>query len=480
MKVDILDKAVINTWLLTLEGKSLGIIPNGAVGIDGNRIVFVGKTHQLNLQQIDDIIDRSNHITMPGLINAHAHTGLTLLRGAAQDIPEIEWMNKGIGPISKHLTPEDIEIGSKLAVLEGIRSGTTTFVEFTRNVARIVNRVYLPFKTWVVACETINEVPADRSHYKPNDIYPFDQKQGIQSLNIGKDLVKKFQDGELVECALGPQALDMISLDTLREIFHVASKHQINIHMHIAQGRRERLQIQGRYGKKSSTVSVLDENKFLSGNLVAIHIHDTTLEEKKRLIKHKVSMVGCPTSISVIDGIIPPLAEYLSLGGKCAIGTDQAPGPNNFNMFNEMRMASILSKLYYQDPTKLPPWRAIHLVTSIGADVLGLSNKIGKIKVGYKADLITLDLNSVNFHPIVTKPFYNFIPNLLYATTGSEVKEVMINGEFVLREGKFSIINEEKVLSQANVTAQKLFDRATEDWRNAGSKMVEYHDKGML
>jgi 5-methylthioadenosine/S-adenosylhomocysteine deaminase len=477
--VNILDTAIINTYLLTCDGNYLGLIPDGAIGIEDDRIAFVGKTRDLNLQSISVIIDRKNHITMPGLINAHAHTGLTLLRGAAQDIPEIEWMNKGIGPFSKHLTQSDIEIGSKLAVLEGIRTGTTTFVEYAKNVTDLVKNVYIPLETRVVAIETINEVPADRARYKPNEIYPFDQKQGLHSLKKAKDLVKNYHGKGLVECALGPQAVDMISLETLQEIFQVALEHQIRIHMHIAQGRRERLQIRGRYGKKSSVVSVLNENNFLSSNLVAIHIHDTTREEKKELIKHGVSMVGCPSSISVIDGIVPPLAEYFALGGKCAIGTDQAPGPNNFNMFNEMRMGSILSKVLHNDPTQLPPWSAIKLVASAGEDVLGLTNKIGKLKVGYKADLITLDLNSLNLLPVITTPFYNLIPNLLYATTGSEINDVMINGKFVLKDGKFTF-NSEEIFTVANDAAKNLFDRATDDWRKAGSKMVEYHDEGLL
>ncbi|MFW5953409.1 MAG: amidohydrolase family protein, partial [Candidatus Natronoplasma sp.] len=152
-----MDKAIIDTLLITFSDDGLGIIENGAVGIEDDEIVFVGKSDEIDLKKADKIIDGKDHVTMPGLVNAHTHTGSTLLRGGAQDVPEIEWMNKAIGPIAKHLTEKDRILGSKLGVIEGLRTGTTTFAEYKSDVKETVEQVYQPFNVRVAATETINE-----------------------------------------------------------------------------------------------------------------------------------------------------------------------------------------------------------------------------------------------------------------------------------------------------------------------------------
>ncbi|NHJ33697.1 MAG: amidohydrolase family protein, partial [Asgard group archaeon] len=213
-----MDIAIINTRILTFKGKNLGIIDKGAIGVTEKQISFVGEMKNFNKHDADIVIDGKRHVTMPGLVNAHIHTGSTLLRGGAQDLPEIEWMNKGIGPIGRHMKPEDAIVGSKLGVLEGIRSGTTTFAEYAANVSNLVDNVYLPFGARVVATETINEVSPKRDHLKPTDLYEFDRQKGETAFKKASELVKKYQKSELVSCMYGPQALDMISLDLLKSI----------------------------------------------------------------------------------------------------------------------------------------------------------------------------------------------------------------------------------------------------------------------
>ncbi len=306
-----MDIAIIHTCLLTFEGKGLGIIEDGGIGIENGKISFVGKTSDFNFQEADQLIDGSNHLTMPGLINAHIHTSETLLRGAAQDLPEIEWMNKGFGPYKKHLMPEDMIAGSKLGVVEGIRSGTTTFAEYEKNVSSLVKNVYLPFKARVVAIETINEMVSDRVKLKPSDLYELSSEKGKDPLKRANNLFKEFQNEKLVSSMYGPQALDMVTIDTLNLIQAEAEERDCKIHMHIAQGNRERIQIEKRFGKNATTVKILNKHQFLKDRLVAAHIHDTTSEERELMVNNGVGMVGCPSSISCIDGIVPPLWHYV-------------------------------------------------------------------------------------------------------------------------------------------------------------------------
>lgn len=475
-----MDIAIINSWLITLEGKKLGIIKNGGVGIEDGKITFVGPMNEFDYASADKIVEASDHITMPGLVNTHFHSGLTLLRGGAQDMPEIEWMNKGVGPFTKHFEENDLIISSKLGVLEGLRTGTTTFAEYTSNVATLVRKVYKPLGVRVVATETIEEVSSERGHLKPTDLYEFDRSKGDAALRRAETLFRDFEDDDLVTCMYGPQALDMISLELLKRIRDRSREKSHRMHMHVAQGRRERLQIQGRYGKDASTVKVLNENDLLGDYVVAAHCHDTSPFERRVMANQAVKMASCQSAIGMIDGIVPPLAHYLQVGGIAGLGTDQAPGPSHHNMFREMRTASMFTKVTHQDPTQLPAWSALQLGTVGGAKVLGLEEEIGTLKKGKQADIITLDLHHLNMSPWVSQPFRNFIPNLVYATTGREVDNVLINGKQIIENNEWVDIDAQKVIAQANESARKVFGQGATAWRNAGSMLVDKTDEGWI
>ncbi|NHJ85217.1 MAG: amidohydrolase family protein [Asgard group archaeon] len=474
------DIVITNTNLLTFLNDNLGIIDDGLIAVEDGLISFIGKSKDFDYKSADTIIDGSNHITMPGLINCHIHSSLTLLRGGAQDLPEIEWMNKGLGPLTKHLTVEDIILGSKLGVLEGLRSGTTTFAEYTSNVATLINETYLPYHTRVVATETINEVNANRAHLKPTDLYEFDEAKGEKAFKQARELFSKFNTNQLVTPMYGPQALDMISLELLHSIHEEAVNTNTNMHMHVAQGGRERLQIQGRFGDEASTVKILDREKLLDKNLIAAHCHDTTAQERETLVKRGAKIVGCPSSISMIDGIIPPVGHIVSIGGIIGLGSDQAPGPGTHNMFREMRTISLATKITMNDPTILPAWEVLQLATIKGAKALGLEQRIGSLEVGKEADIITINLKHLNLTPVVKKPFRNYIPNLVYSSTGFEVDNVIIRGKQILSNGQFLITDPQTIIDEANKNAERIFDAATNDWLEANSKMVEIMRKGFI
>ncbi|MFX1512871.1 MAG: amidohydrolase family protein [Promethearchaeota archaeon] len=475
-----MDIAIINTWVLSVREKNLRITQKGAIGIVEGTLVYVGPTEGFNYKNANILIDGTDHVTMPGLINAHVHTNSTLLRGAAQDIPEIEWMNKGIGPLYEHLTQEDITLGSKLGVLEGLRTGTTTFAEYAKNVENLVENVYLPFHVRVVAAETINEINLNRAHLKPTDLYEFDRSKGNRAFQRGTELFQKFKNHDLVHCMYGPQALDMISLDLLETIKEKTREQETKMHMHIAQGRRERIQIIGRYGKGSSTVKILDRHGFLDKHLLAVHCHDTTEQERKLMVEREVNFVCCPSSIGMIDGIIPPIHNFAALGGSVGLGTDQTPGPGHQNMFREMRTACILSKVNEKDPTAFPPWNALRAATLDGAKILGLAEKIGSLDVGKRADVITFNLRQPHLTPSISSPFHNFIPNIVYSAYGNEVDNVIIDGKLIIFEGRFVDIDQKNLLDRAQKSANEIFKRAKDDWINANSQFIKYIKEGWL
>ncbi len=476
-----MDIAIINTWLITFEGKGLGIIQNGGIGVENEKISFVGKMEDFNSYKKADLIIEGNntHVTMPGLINGHTHSALTLCRGTANDLPEIEYIPKGLGIFASHLKAEDIILGTKLAVLEGLKTGTTTFTEYGIGLLDIVKKVFLPFKARVVATEMISELNFNEEK-KPNELYTFYKYLGTNAFKRAIRLYKEFKNNDLISVMYGPNALDMVSMEMIKNVKNQAAVDGTKIHMHIAQGGRERVQITKRYGKNMTAIKLLKKNGLLDPRLIAAHIHDTTEAEREQLVKKGVKMVGCPSSISKIDGMIPPLASYIKLGGNAALGTDEAPGTGHHNLFNEIKMASILSKVAFKDPTAMPPWESMKLATISGANVLGLGTEIGSLSVGKNADIITINLHHAHLTPIIHKPFINLIANLVYSSKGNEVDNVIIAGKPIIIHGKFREIDEDLIVNKANKRAQDLFENISEDWEKAGSKMVSYHKQGYI
>ncbi|NVM36779.1 MAG: amidohydrolase family protein [Candidatus Lokiarchaeota archaeon] len=475
-----MDIAIINTLIITFEGKGLGIIKAGGLGFEDGKISYVGKMSEFEYKNADLIIDGNNkHATLPGLINAHIHSPLTICRGVVHDIPEGEYMFKGLSPFINQLRSEDSVLGTKLTVIEGIRSGTTTFAEYEGNVRNLVEKVYLPYNIRVVATETINERVHVNIH-KPSELYEFNRSKGEESLKRANELFKKFKNNDLVTPMYGPQALDMLTMDFLKEIKQQAISNESKTYMHIAQGARERQQITKRYGKDMTAVKLLKANDLLDTTLIAAHIHDTTTEERNLMVKNNVKMVGCPSAISKVDGIAPPLGDYIRLGGLAGIGTDEAPGSGHHNLFHEIKLASIFAKIAFQDPTILPPWESLKLATISGAEVLGIEDQIGSLKIGKRADVITIDLHQPHLIPIINTPFHNILANLVYSSKGNEIDNVIIHGKPILLNNEFVEIDETSIINEVNNRAQEICENASEDWEKSNSKMVEYHKSGFI
>jgi 5-methylthioadenosine/S-adenosylhomocysteine deaminase len=475
-----MDTAIVETTLLTFADDALGIVEDGAVGIDGDELAYVGPTDGFDPDDADEVVDGSGLVTLPGLVDAHVHSSHTLLRGAAQDLPEIEWMNRGLGPFAANATPADRIAGSRLGVLEALSAGATTIGEYATEVGDLVERVHRPLGARVVATETINEVREDRSDLGPRDVYEFDRERGERAFSRANELFKRFDDDPLITPMYGPQALDMVSPELLERVHEAAHERDARLHVHVAQGEREAIQIEERYGAGATTVSVLGDLGLLGPDLVAVHCHGTTPDERTRMVEAGVGMVGCPSSIGAIDGIVPPMAHYAGLGGTVALGTDQAPGPGHHDVFREMRTAALLSKTRSGDPTAMPSWEALRLATVGGARVLGLADRVGTLEVGKQADVVTVDRTVPSMVPTVDRPFHTVVPNLVHSATGREVRDVFVAGERVVEDGEFQPADPGEVVAEAQERATALFDRAADDWRAAGSALVDHVDAGRL
>lgn len=465
-----LDMLLTNAVVITMEGKGVGIIPRGAVGIRGNRIAAVGDSVVIEKEhRAKQIIDATNKVVMPGLVDAHIHTGIAILRGLAQDTDH--WMQKALWPFARALTPEARLAGSLVNIIEGIKAGTTTFCDFDGGMADIV-RHHAQAGCRARVAETVNEMPAEISGLKVGDLYPLDPAVGQRKLDAAVDLFEQWHgyDGGRITCLFGPQGPDMASRELLLEIKELAAKHDTLIHMHVAQGDREIDQMVKRYGRRS--IPWLDELSYLDSRLLAVHLTEATDDETQLLAQRGAAMVLCSGSIGIIDGIIPPAAQFLAAGGRLALGSDQAPGNNCNNMFNEMKFTAILNKCKAKDPKVFPAWQVLRLATIEGARAIGLGDEIGSLKPGKKADLIVVDLDSPAMCPAIMDPVRNIVPNLVYSASGWEVEMAIVNGKIIMEGRKLLTVDEKQAVAAAREAAQALAKQANPGPDNIAVQMM--------
>ncbi len=476
------DIYVKNGFLLTMQGEGVGSIQDGAVAIEGNTIVAVGKTADLDKEYggAEHVFDAKGKAVLPGFVDAHVHTSNTLIRGEGQDVPEIEWMLKTQAPFSPHYRPGDRLLGSALGVLEAVKCGTTCFGEIGGNMAPAAEKVFGPSGVRAHLANTINEIgPGSRPD--PHKPYIFFSDIGERKLKESIEFIDEWEgafDGRITTM-FSPHAADMMSEELLLRVKEEANKRGMMSHIHIAQGGREAIQIKLRFN--TSTVRYLDGIGFLDNTIIGAHCHQTSDEEVALLAKSGMRYVSCPASIGVIDGITPPLALYLASGGVSAgIGSDQASGNNHHNMLVEMKVAALLNKCRHTDPTVLPAWKMLRIATVEGAETIGLGDSIGSLEPGKKADLIILNLKVPHMMPIITTPVPNIAPNIVYSARGDEVETVIIDGNVVVKDHMVLTMDEEKVMKDAQKASTAITESAAEDFFKADSYLAKAVKKGLL
>ena len=452
-----LDILITNGIVITMEGPGVGIINDGAVGILGDRIAVVGETADvLREHKAHRYIDATRRVVMPGLIDAHMHTKLGVLRGLAQDVNN--WMQQAMWPFDEALTVDEIIPGSMMNLVEAVKAGTTTVCDYDDPMGLMLsNHAKLGVRARVA--NTINELPPNLSKLPIGEIYPLDPSVGDASFARGVEVFNKWHgyDNDRITVLMGPQAPDMVRVELLREIRDFAQKNDTMIHMHVAQGDREINQMLLRYGKR--TIQYLDEINYLDSRLMAVHMTEATREEAHVLAKSGASMVLCSGSIGIIDGIVPPAAEFLECSSSLALGSDQAPGNNCNNMWNEMKFTAILNKCKVRNPAVFTAGKVLRMATIEAAHAIGMGSEIGSLKAGKKADIILVNFDEPNLAPIYLAPLRNIVPNLVYSARGNEVETSIIDGKVVMENRKVLAVDEHEVVMAAHAAAQAISRR---------------------
>jgi 5-methylthioadenosine/S-adenosylhomocysteine deaminase len=473
------DLVVTGAHLFTMEGSGVGYVPDGAVAIRGRRIAATGPMADVvGRFQAREVMDVRGCAVLPGLIDAHMHTPLAIVRGVAQDVAH--WMQRALAPYSRQIDTGAALAGSRLNVVEALKAGTTTLVDYARPLpgwAEIFEEVGVRARL----TPTINALPpGGMAGWRVGDLYPFDETAGRAAIEAAVTFCREWQGAAegRITTMLGPQAPDMLPREQLVQVKRLAEREGLMIHMHVAQGDREMNQMIQRYGQR--TPAFLDDLGYLDEGLLAVHLTEASDEEAALIARRGVRMALCSGSIGIIDGIVPPAQAFREAGGLVALGSDQASGNNCNNIFSEMKLTALFNKIHFRDPTIMPAWDVLRMATIEGAQAIGLGDQVGSLEPGKEADLVVVDLKALNLTPVLEMPVRNIVPNLVYAASGHEVRDVVVAGRVVVRDGQVLTVDEDSVRTGAQAQAEAVAQRVAVDPLHREMALVAAMEAGCL
>ena len=409
------------------------IIEKGFIVIEDNIIADMG-SGEAETAGYDLVIDGENRVVLPGFINTHTHAAMTLLRSYADDLPLMEWLETKIWPLEDKLTAEDIYWGTMLAIVEMIKSGTTTFADMYFYMDEVAKAVE---SSGMRACLSRGMVGVG--------------PQSEQAITDSRDLVGKWHnqgDGRIT-IMLGPHAPYTCPPEYLQRVAALASELKVGIHIHVAETSGEVADTVREYGK--TPVKLLQDAGLFENHVLAAHCVHLSDDDITILAESGAGIAHNPESNMKLASGIAPVPKLLAVGIPVALGTDGASSNNNLDMLQEMRTCALLHKVSTMDPTVLPAYKALEMATVNGAQALGLDNQIGKLQKGYKADMIIINLEAA--HQI---PRYDIVANLVYAGQASDVDTVIIDGKIVMKNRQIVTLNEAEVINKVKRIAARL------------------------
>lgn len=424
------DVVIQNGTVLTMDAHNT-IIDHGFVGIEQGKISHLGsQTAPVAGQRV---IDAAGGLILPGLINGHTHAAMSLFRGLADDLPLMKWLNHYIFPAEKKMDADFVFTGTLLACAEMILSGTTTFCDmylFENEVARAAHQAGMR----CLVGEVLYDFPSP--NYGPVEA----------GLAYTEALIQKWQADPLVSIAVEPHALYTCSPDLLIRTHALAEKYNVPLIIHLAESAAENDEIIKRYNRRP--VAHLDSLGLLTSRLIADHVVHVDAAEMELLAATGVRVVHNPESNLKLASGISPVSDLIARQIPVGLGTDGCASNNNLDLFGEMDTAAKLAKVSKLDPTVLKAETVLRMVTSEGARVLGLADRIGTLEIGKQADVIV-----VNTHKPHLTPLYNPYSQLVYAATGHDVQHVMIGGRMVMEDRRLLTLDLQEILARAGEKA---------------------------
>lgn len=405
------------------------VIEDGAVAVNGTAIAAVGKRAEIERRfDARKRLDRPDALIAPGLINMHTHAAMSLFRGIADDLRLQDWLEKYIFPAeAKNVSSEFVRWGTKLACLEMMLSGTTTFADmyyFEEAAAEATAECGLRG----VLGQTIIGFPSP------------DAKTPAAALKRAEVFLRRYRNDSLIVPAIAPHALYTNSGDTLKASRELANRYGAPLLIHLSETKTENEQSRVKHG--ATPTQVLNKLGIFNGRTVAAHCVWVDEHDRRLLKERNAGIAHCASSNMKLASGVAPVVDLLDLGIATGLGTDGPAGSNNdFDLFEELDLASKLQKVTTGNPRALPAAQAFAMATITGARALGMEREIGSLEVGKRADLITVSLNGPNAIPL-----YNVFSHLVYALKGSDVSDVMVNGKLLVEQCRVKQLDADEIL----------------------------------
>ena len=427
-------------WIIPVEPANV-VLENHAVVINKGRIVAILQQDEAStLFYATQTQKLANHILIPGLVNLHTHAAMTLLRGLADDLPLMEWLEKHIWPAeAKHVSAQFVHDGTRLACAEMLRGGTTCFNDmyfFPKAVAEAAISSGIRAAIGLITVDFPTSYASDADDYL------------AKGLSVRDELINE----PLLSFCLAPHAPYTVNDRNFTKALTLAEQCEIPIHLHLHETKQEIEDSQLSYGIRP--IERLHRLGLLSPGLIGAHGIHLSNEEISLLAQHGCSIAHCPSSNLKLASGMAPIAELIERGVNVGIGTDGAASNNRLDMFQEMRLAALLAKAVSGQAQAINAHQALRMATLGGAQALGLENTVGSIAKGKAADLCAIRIDDISLAPC-----YDAASLLVYSAGREHVTDVWVNGTMRVADGELLQANEIELIKLAALWQNQICPR---------------------
>jgi 5-methylthioadenosine/S-adenosylhomocysteine deaminase len=431
------DLLILGGTIVTMDA-SRRVIEDGAIAVSQGRIVAVGPSKDITSKySAQQTVDGSGRVITPGLINGHTHIPMVLFRGLADDMDLQEWLTKYIFPAeAKNVTEEFVRVGTRLGLAEMIRGGTTTYCDmyyFEDAIADETSKAGVR----AVLGETVIDFPVA------------DNKTNAEAMSYVEKFVSRWKGNELIIPAIAPHAPYTVSEEHLKAARAFSDRTGAPIVTHISETKFE--VDESLKNKGATPVAYLERIGFLNNKVIAAHMVWPQGDDISVLQRRGVGVVHNPQSNMKLAAGVAPVPKMMDAGVLVGLGTDGAASNNDLNMWEEMDTVAKLHKVFSGDPKLISAQQAFEFATIRGAQALHLEREIGSIEVGKRADILVITRDTLNQIPL-----YNIYSDLVYATKGSDVETVVINGRLVMRDRRLLTLDEAVIKKDAARLREKV------------------------
>jgi 5-methylthioadenosine/S-adenosylhomocysteine deaminase len=436
------DILLTNSILLTMDEECHSYEP-GALAVKGDQILAVGSERDLKDQYTaQETIDCEGKVLMPGLINAHTHAPMTLLRGLADDLRLDVWLLGYMMPVEREfVSPEFVRLGTQIACLESIRSGVTCFADmyyFEEHVAQAVAEIGLR----AVCSQTVLKFTTPDAQF-------FEE-----SMAMARDFIQRWKGHPLIVPSVAPHTPYTCTEEILRATAELAVEFDVPLHTHLAETASEVENSRNEHGMP--VVPYVKKHHLFDAKVLAAHCTHVDEGEMMTLLHHHVGVAHNPSSNLKLASGIAPVSKMIELGLNVGIGTDGPASNNDLDMFEEIRLTAFLAKSESNDPTAIPAQTALTMGTRLGAKALHLGDLTGSLEVGKRADLILVDLSPLHFSPRFHRDPHGIYAQLVYSAKSHDVSDVMVNGKWLMRNRQVTTLDDQALIEQTQDLARRI------------------------